>query len=77
MHPLIAKAFRLTVALTQALMLFCATLSHAGTIMVDLGVEQGPMNHRANGYLVSIEPDEPSMELILPLKPTSIRGNAG
>ena len=77
MHPLIAKAFRLTVALTQALMLFCATLSHAGTIMVDLGVEQGPMNHRANGYLVSIEPDEPSMELILPLKPTSFRGNAG
>ena len=77
MHPLTAQTFRLTVALTQTLMLFCATLSHAGTIMVDLGVEQGPMNHRANGYLVSIEPDEPSMELILPLKPTSFRGNAG
>ncbi|MBX3345523.1 MAG: hypothetical protein KF806_09395, partial [Nitrospira sp.] len=33
--------------------------SHAGTIVVDLSVEQGPMHHRANGYLVSIEPTEP------------------
>jgi len=49
----------------------------AGTIAVDLGVEQGPMNHRANGYLVSITPTQPSMELILPLKPTSFRGSAG
>ncbi len=49
----------------------------AGTITVDLAVEQGPMNHRANGYLVSIEPSQPSMDLILPLKPTSFRGNAG
>ncbi|MCW5799604.1 MAG: Putative Glycoside hydrolase, family 5 [Nitrospira sp.] len=72
-----ASALHLTMGLTHALMLFCATLSQAGTIMVDLGVEQGPMNHRANGYLVSIEPDEPSMEFILPLKPTSFRGNAG
>ncbi|MCS6297115.1 MAG: hypothetical protein H8K09_12845 [Nitrospira sp.] len=71
------RAVRFTVAFTHALLLFCATGSQAGTIMVDLGVEQGPMNHRANGYLVSIEPAEPSMELILPLKPTSFRGNAG
>ena len=72
-----SRAVRLTVAFTHALLLFCATGSQAGTIMVDLGVEQGSMNHRANGYLVSIEPAEPSMELILPLKPTSFRGNAG
>ena len=69
--------FRLITALTHALVLFCVSWSEAGTIVVDLGVEQGPMNHRANGYLVSIEPDEPSMESILPLKPTSFRGNAG
>lgn len=72
-----SRAVRLTVALTHVLLLFCATWSQAGTIMVDLGVEQGPMNHRANGYLVSIEPAEPRMDLILPLKPTSFRGNAG
>ncbi len=60
-----------------ALLLCYATRSQAGTIMVDPGVEQGPMNHRANGYLVSIEPTEPTMELILPLKPNSFRGNAG
>lgn len=76
-HPLRANASRLIVALTHALWLFYATAGQAGTIMVDLAVEQGPMNHRANGYLVSIEPDEPSMDLILPLKPTSFRGNAG
>ncbi|HAP39356.1 MAG: hypothetical protein R3B11_14245 [Nitrospira sp.] len=51
--------------------------SHAGTIVVDLSVEQGPMHHRANGYLVSIEPTEPATSLIAPLKPTSFRGNAG
>ncbi|CAE6805267.1 hypothetical protein [Nitrospira defluvii] len=51
--------------------------SQAGTIVVDLSVEQGPMNHRANGYLVSIEPTEPPTSLIAPLKPTSFRGNAG
>ena len=72
-----SRAVRFTKALLPALMLFSATMSQAGTIMVDLGVEQGPMNHRANGYLVSIEPTEPSMDLILPLKPTSFRGNAG
>ena len=76
-YPLTSNVLRLAVILTHALLLFCVTSSQAGTIMVDLGVEQGPMNHRANGYLVSIEPDEPSMELILPLKPTSFRGNAG
>ncbi|MBI4001673.1 MAG: hypothetical protein HY348_07805 [Nitrospira defluvii] len=38
------------------MLLWCAPWSWAGTIMVDLGVEQGLMNHRANGYLVSIEP---------------------
>lgn len=63
--------------LTGTLILLCAPWSLAGTIMVDLGVEQGPMNHRANGYLVSIEPTDPPMELILPLKPTSFRGNTG
>ena len=46
----------------------------AGTITVDLGVEESRMNHRANGYLVSIDPTQPSMDLILPLKPTSFRG---
>ena len=66
----------LSVVLCGLLLLSCAQ-GWAGTIMIDLGVEQGPMNHRANGYLVSIEPDEPAMELILPLKPTSFRGNAG
>ncbi len=59
------------------LLLYGAPWSLAGTIRVDLGVEQGPITHRANGYLVSIEPTEPSLDLILPLKPTSFRGNAG
>jgi hypothetical protein len=63
--------------LTCGLVLLYAPWSPAGTIRVDLAVEQGPMNHRANGYLVSIEPTDPPMELILPLKPTSFRGNAG
>lgn len=63
--------------MTCGLMLLCAPGSLAGTIRVDLAVEQGPMNHRANGYLVSIEPTDPLMELIAPLKPTSFRGNAG
>src|SRR5690349_15706270 len=48
-----------------------------GTVRVDLGVERGPMNHRANGYLVSIEPSQPATDLIMPLKPGSFRGNAG
>ena len=68
---------RIISALIGLLHVFAAVAAHAGTIMVDLAVEQGPMNHRANGYLVSIEPTEPGMELILPLKPTSFRGNAG
>lgn len=63
--------------LIGGLMLLCAPWSVAGTVRVDLAVEQGPMNHRANGYLVSIEPTDPPMELILPLKPTSFRGNTG
>ncbi|GMV50861.1 MAG: hypothetical protein NBKEAIPA_01202 [Nitrospirae bacterium] len=56
---------------------FTTVESEAGTIAVDLGAEQGVMGHRANGYLVSIEPTDPPMDLILPLKPTSFRGNAG
>ncbi len=63
--------------LTFGTVLLCAAWSPAGTITVDLAVEQGAMNHRANGYLVSIDPTQPSMDLILPLKPTSFRGNAG
>ena len=65
------------IGLLTAGLLLCAPWSLAGTIRVDLGGEQGPMNHRANGYLVSIEPTDPPMELILPLKPTSFRGNTG
>ena len=65
------------IGLLTAGLLLCAPWSLAGTIRVDLRVEQGPMNHRANGYLVSIEPTDPPMELILPLKPTSFRGNTG
>ena len=49
----------------------------SATVTIDLGIEKGPMNHRANGYLVSVEPNEPSTDLILPLKPGSFRGNAG
>lgn len=62
---------------TGGLWLLLIMRSQAGTIVVDLSVEQGPMNHRANGYLVSIEPTEPPTNLIIPLKPTSFRGNAG
>ncbi|MBA3754366.1 MAG: hypothetical protein H0X01_09575 [Nitrospira sp.] len=63
--------------LTCGMVLLCAAWSRAGTITVDLDVEQGAMNHRASGYLVSVDPSQPSMDLILPLKPTSFRGNAG
>lgn len=63
--------------LTCWMLLVGPVWSRAGTIAVDLGVEQGPMNHRANGYLVSITPTQPSMDLILPLKPTGFRGSAG
>lgn len=72
-----SRVVRLAVAVAHALVLLWATGSQAGTVVVDVAVEQGPMNHRANGYLVSIEPTEPGMELILPLRPTSFRGNAG
>ncbi len=58
------------------LLLLCPSAG-AGTITVDLAREQGPVTHRANGYLVSIQPDQPATELILPLKPTSFRGSAG
>ncbi len=51
--------------------------SSAVTITVDLAVEEGTMSHRANGYLVSVEPDSPASELIEPLRPTSFRGSAG
>lgn len=51
--------------------------SSAVTVTVDFAVQEGPMSHRANGYLVSVEPDSPASELIEPLRPTSFRGNAG
>ena len=51
--------------------------SSAVTITVDLAQEEGPMSHRANGYLVSVEPDSPASEFIEPLRPTSFRGSAG
>ena len=51
--------------------------SSAVTITVDFAVQEGPMSHRANGYLVSVEPDSPPSELIEPLRPTSFRGSAG
>jgi hypothetical protein len=66
-----------TVILLCGTLLCCAPGSWAGTIVVDLDIEQGAMNHRANGYLVSIEPAQPSMDLIQPLKPGSFRGNPG
>jgi hypothetical protein len=49
----------------------------AVTVAVDLAVQEGPVSHRANGYLVSVEPDSPATELIEPLRPTSFRGSAG
>ncbi|MDP9132900.1 MAG: hypothetical protein M3M98_07200 [Nitrospirota bacterium] len=69
--------FLAIVLLTGGIVLVCAAWSRAGTIKVDLDVEQGAMNHRASGYLVSVDPSQPSMDLVLPLKPTSFRGNAG
>lgn len=51
--------------------------SSAVTVTVDFAVEEGSMSHRANGYLVSVEPDSPASDLIEPLRPTSVRGNAG
>jgi hypothetical protein len=50
--------------------------SSAVTVTVDFAIQQGAITHRANGYLVSVEPDSPSSELIEPLRPTSVRGNA-
>lgn len=72
-----SKVVRLVIGTTCALVLFCAARSQAGTIVVDVAVEQGPITHRANGYLVSIDPTDPPTSLIAPLKPTSFRGNAG
>jgi hypothetical protein len=67
---------RIGLILSGAL-LCCVSEVWPGTVIVDLGIERGSMNHRANGYLVSIEPNQPSTDLILPLKPGSFRGNAG
>ena len=68
----------LGVGLTMlAMMLSSVPEGSCGTVGVDLGIERGPMNHRANGYLVSIEPSQPATDLIMPLKPGSFRGNAG
>ncbi len=67
----------------QLLMFFVAFIlstpfsSSAVTITVDLAAEEGPMSHRANGYLVSVEPDSPPSDLIEPLRPRSFRGSAG
>ena len=71
-NPLSLPNLRL---LTLGFLLVASTWTSAGTITVDLAVEEGFMNHRANGYLVSMEPTRPSMHLILPLKPTSFRGS--
>lgn len=49
----------------------------AVTVTVDLATQEGTMSHRANGYLVSVEPDRPPTDLIEPLRPTSFRGSAG
>ncbi|MBX3234631.1 MAG: hypothetical protein KF814_00645 [Nitrospiraceae bacterium] len=49
----------------------------AGTVTVDLSKDEGPITHRANGYLVSLQADAPAAELIQPLKPTSFRGSPG
>lgn len=72
-----SSAVRLAVGLTYALVLVWAAWSHAGTIVIDVAVEEGPITHRANGYLVSIEPNDPPTSAIAPLRPTSFRGNAG
>ena len=60
-----------------ALTLGTAISSSAATVTVDFAVQEGPISHRANGYLVSVEPDSPASELIEPLRPTSFRGSAG
>lgn len=55
----------------------CAEPTLAVTVSVDPTVSEAPMRHRANGYLVSFEPESPSEELVRPLRPTSFRGSAG
>jgi hypothetical protein len=73
------RAIRLVsvLVLLAAFMLDSPCLSSAVTVAVDLAVQEGPVSHRANGYLVSVEPDSPATELIEPLRPTSFRGSAG
>jgi hypothetical protein len=66
-----------SVALVGVLVLGIPVASFAVTVTVDFAVREGPMSHRANGYLVSVEPDSPVSPLIEPLRPTSFRGNAG
>ena len=63
--------------LLGALALGVPISSSAVTVTVDFAVQEGPISHRANGYLVSVEPDSPSQELIEPLRPTSFRGSVG
>jgi hypothetical protein len=65
------------VVMVGAIALGTPISSSAVTITVDFAVREGPMSHRANGYLVSVEPDSPPAELIEPLRPTSFRGSAG
>jgi hypothetical protein len=60
-----------------ALMLGTPLSSSAATVTVDFAVQEGPILHRVNGYLVSVEPDSPTSELIEPLRPTSFRGSVG
>ncbi len=78
MQSLGATVFRLgTILLACAVVLGPPISSSAVTITVDFAVQEAPITHRANGYLVSLEPDSPASELIEPLRPTSFRGNAG
>jgi hypothetical protein len=68
-----------TIVLPGALLLGTPLSSSAAavTVTVDFAVQEGPISHRANGYLVSVEPDNPATELIEPLRPTSFRGSPG
>ena len=61
---------------TWVLVLGYAGWSSAGTITVDLSLDQGMITHRANGYLVSLESAQPSLDDIRPLRPTSFRGSS-
>ena len=63
--------------LIGALIAAWAGPSLATTVSVDPMLREAPMGHRANGYLVSIEPESPSEELVGPLRPTSFRESPG